>query len=62
MSHVIVVVVITAALSFLLACGGPSQDTAPDFSLPDSQGGEVVLAQLVQEHRSVVIVFYRGFF
>ena len=46
------------------ACGEsqPDNDRAPDFSLPDARGQEVVLADLVREHDAVVVIFYRGFF
>ncbi len=33
--------------------------TAPDFSLPDTEGNTVTLSELVAEGRCVV-VFYRG--
>ncbi len=33
--------------------------TAPDFSLPDTEGNTVTLSELVADERCVV-VFYRG--
>ena len=36
-------------------------DQAPRFSLPTSEGGEVVLDELLARGKPVVIVFYRGF-
>lgn len=36
-------------------------DQAPRFSLPTSDGGEVVLDELLARGKPVVLVFYRGF-
>jgi hypothetical protein len=36
-------------------------DQAPRFLLPTSDGGEVVLDDLLAEGKPVVVVFYRGF-
>ncbi len=35
---------------------------APSFSLPAADGRQVTLAELLQDHSAVVLVFYRGFF
>jgi hypothetical protein len=35
---------------------------APDFSLLDTTNNEISLADLLDNNRAVVIVFYRGFF
>ena len=35
---------------------------APNFSLPSAGGNEVALSGLLEDHRSVVLVFYRGYF
>lgn len=35
---------------------------APDFTLPDVDGNNITLSQLLQQHDAVVLVFYRGFF
>jgi peroxiredoxin len=36
-------------------------DTAPDFTLPDSNGNEVSLADSLKENEQVVLVFYFGY-
>ena len=41
---------------------GPDRPAAPNFSLPAAAGGEVALAGLLEEHKAVVLVFYRGYF
>jgi hypothetical protein len=43
-------------------CASDEVETAPGFSLPAADGREVALDQLLRENRSVVLVFYRGFF
>ena len=35
--------------------------TAPDFTLADTDGHPVSLAQLRQTHRAVLLIFYRGY-
>ena len=35
---------------------------APDFTLPDVDGNNITLSQLLQQHEAVALVFYRGFF
>lgn len=52
---------------FVVLLGGAacaSQDSESDlwFSLTSSEGQEVSLENLAQEHDRVVIVFYRGYF
>lgn len=56
--------ILSLAVLLIVACGGSESDSnrAPDFSLPDSGGHEIVLTELIQEHEATVIVFYRGFF
>ncbi len=57
--------VIVSLLIFLLgaaACSSDNSDTAPGFSLTSSQGQEVSLDNLLEEHDAVVMVFYRGYF
>ncbi len=45
------------------ACGGSQDwDNGTAFSLTSSQGQNVSLSELVQEHDRVVVVFYRGYF
>ena len=39
-----------------------SKELAPDFTLPDASGKQINLTSELQNHRGVVIVFYRGFF
>jgi hypothetical protein len=35
--------------------------SAPDFTLTDTEGRPVSLAQLRQTHRAVLLIFYRGY-
>ena len=35
---------------------------APNFSLPSAGGSEVSLSGLLEDHKAVVLVFYRGYF
>ena len=35
---------------------------APNFSLPSAGGNEVSLSGLLEDHKAVVLVFYRGYF
>lgn len=58
------VLVLSLAVMLAVACGESqtASNRAPDFSLQDSGGHEVVLAELLEEHEAVVIIFYRGFF
>ena len=43
--------------------GAPSVgDMAPDFSLPNTNGGHTSLSEVLTRNDSVVLVFYRGFF
>ena len=35
---------------------------APNFSLPSAGGNEVALSGLLEDHKAVVLVFYRGYF
>ena len=42
--------------------GDPARAMAPNFSLPSADGAEVALSGLLDDHKAVVIVFYRGFF
>ena len=35
---------------------------APNFSLPSAGGSQVSLSGLLDDHRAVVLVFYRGYF
>ena len=35
---------------------------APNFSLPSAGGNDVSLSGLLEDHRAVVMVFYRGYF
>ncbi len=37
-------------------------DRAPDFSLVGAGGPPVALADVLDDHEAVVLVFYRGFF
>ena len=39
-----------------------SGSMAPDFSLPSADGDRVSLSGLLEDHRAVVLVFYRGYF
>lgn len=55
-------------LALIAACGSGSGndplsagDTAPGFTAPASDGGNVTLASLASGHDAVVVVFYRGF-
>jgi len=61
-------VVAVLVLALTAACGSGNGgdplsvgDTAPDFTAPDSDGGNVTLASLASGHDAVVVVFYRGF-
>ena len=40
----------------------PERSMAPNFSLPSAGGNDVSLSGLLEDHRSVVLVFYRGYF
>ena len=42
--------------------GTESRAMAPNFSLSSAGGSQVSLSGLLEDHRAVVIVFYRGFF
>ncbi|MBM3943376.1 MAG: hypothetical protein FJ316_10740 [SAR202 cluster bacterium] len=44
------------------SCAPQEDPTAPDFTLPSADGRQAALSQLLQEHRAVVLVFYRGLF
>ncbi len=44
------------------ACASQDSDATTEFSLTSSQGQEISLNELVQQHDRVVIVFYRGYF
>jgi cytochrome oxidase Cu insertion factor (SCO1/SenC/PrrC family) len=65
---VLTAVVMLAAI--LVGCGllggaegAPQEgDVAPDFTLAAADGEEVSLSNIMQEHETVVLVFYRGFF
>ena len=35
---------------------------APNFSLPSAGGNDVALSNLLEDHKAVVMVFYRGYF
>ena len=35
---------------------------APNFSLPSAGGNDVSLSGLLEDHKAVVLVFYRGYF
>ena len=35
---------------------------APNFSLPSAGGNDVSLSSLLDDHKAVVLVFYRGYF
>ena len=55
-------------LALAAACGSGNGgeslsvgDTAPDFTAPASDGGNVTLASLTSRHDAVVVVFYRGY-
>ena len=39
-----------------------SGSMAPNFSLTSARGSEVSLSGLLEDHRAVVLVFYRGYF
>ena len=39
-----------------------SSSMAPNFSLASAGGNEVSLSGLLEDHRAVVLVFYRGYF
>jgi hypothetical protein len=41
-----------------VAIGPRTGDSAPDFTLPDSEGNMVNLVEVLQENQSVVLVFY----
>jgi hypothetical protein len=42
--------------------GAPQEgDVAPDFTLAAVDGEEVSLSNILQDHETVVLVFYRGF-
>jgi hypothetical protein len=45
-----------------ISCSGPSNEIAPNFVLPDVEGVQISLSDLLDEHEHVVIVFYRGHF
>lgn len=50
--------------AFLAACSGsdvPAAEIAADFTLPDSNGNMVSLAEALEEHEQVVLVFYYGY-
>lgn len=47
-----------AATEELTPAGPRSGDIAPDFTLPDGDGSMVNLADELQDHQSVVLVFY----
>ncbi len=56
------------ALALTAACGSgnggeplSAGDTAPGFTAPASDGGNVTLASLTSRHDAVVVVFYRGY-
>ena len=40
----------------------PERSMVPNFSLPSAGGNDVSLSGLLEEHRAVVLVFYRGYF
>ena len=40
----------------------PTRSMAPNFSAPSASGEQVSLSSLLEEYRTVVLVFYRGFF
>ncbi len=44
------------------ARAGADSPLAPDFRLPAAAGGDVRLYDVIDEHGTVVLVFYRGFF
>ena len=44
------------------AAGASERTMAPNFSLPSAGGNDVSLAGLLEDHRAVVLVFYRGYF
>ena len=54
------VLLILVTVIFSVSCS--SKDLAPDFTLPDASGQQITLTSELENHRGVVIVFYRGFF
>ena len=40
----------------------PNEEEAPSFELPAARGGMKSLAQLLEGHDALALVFYRGFF
>jgi peroxiredoxin len=53
---------VIVAMLFIAGCGSTPQDTppAPDFTLPDSSGNMVNLADELDSNEHVVLVFYFG--
>ena len=45
-----------------IGCSGSSNEIVPDFVLPDVEGSQISLSSLLDDHKHVVIVFYRGHF
>lgn len=44
------------------AGGATDRTMAPNFSLPSAGGNDVSLSSLIDDHKAVVLVFYRGYF
>ena len=44
------------------AASSTDRSMAPNFSLPSAGGNEVSLSGLLEDHKAVVLVFYRGYF
>ena len=52
----------TATPSAPSADRSPERTMAPNFSLPSAGGNDVSLSGLLEDHKAVVLVFYRGYF
>jgi hypothetical protein len=58
-----IALILTVLTLALVACSSPPPpEVAPEFSLPDSNGQQVALNELLQDNEVLVLVFYRGFF
>ncbi len=56
-----VVCLLVAVIFLVIGLTPKAGDVAPDFTLADTTGRVLTLSQEAQDHRSVVLVFYRGY-